>query len=197
MFYIKVKTKYSIIEFHNNWLGIESVIVNGQIVSKQRAKLGSNHYFTVFEKGHVIPYILTTRWDHSGSFGKYYLDLKRDGKLVKENIRIKFGTKNTKEENKFKEDGIKCLNAYEISQAIQAFEKALLYSKNDPEIFFHLACCYSIEEQVEKGFECIKKAVELNLLDLEMILNHEMLAFLRIQESFEEFLNSNFTEYEI
>ena len=201
MFYKKIKTKYSTIEFHTNWLGVESVIISGQIVSKKKSTLksilGTSHYFTVLEEGHVIPYILTTKWDHSGSYGKYYLDLRRNGKLIKENVHVRFNSKPKQDNNEFKQLGIKYINEYDIKQAIISFEKALHFDNEDPEIYFHLACCYSIEEQTNKGFDCIRKAVEYKLNDIEMILNHEMLAFLRINDAFEDFLNSNFTKYEL
>ena len=166
MLYKKINTEFSIIEFHTNWLGVESIVVNGQIVSKKRASLGTSHYFTVFEQGHVVPYILTTKWDLSGSYGKYKLDLRRDGEIIKQNIHVKYNTKSKKDENEFKTIGLKHLNEYEIPEAIIALEKALNFSSKDPEIYFHLACCYSIKEKTEEGFECMKKAVELSLIHI-------------------------------
>ncbi len=44
MYYKKIKTEKNIIEFHNNWLGVETVIVNGQIVSKKTSLLGAHHH---------------------------------------------------------------------------------------------------------------------------------------------------------
>jgi len=193
MYYKKIKTDKSIIEFHNNWLGVETVIVNGQILSKKSSILGTNHYFTIFEEGKDIPYILTTKVN---AMSQVLIDLRRDGVIIKSDLVINFGTKEKTEQNDFKVAGIKLLKEYEIHEAINALNKGLEFDRNDPEIYFYLACCYSIEEQAIKGFECIKKAIENNLNDKEMILNHEMLAYLRIQEPFEEFLNSNFTKYD-
>ncbi|GAB5553176.1 MAG: hypothetical protein Sapg2KO_27670 [Saprospiraceae bacterium] len=192
MYYKKIRTDHALIEFHNNWLGMETVIVNGKIVSKKSSLAGTNHQFIILEEGKKVAYILTTKL---GVLGQVFIDLRRDGELIQENLLVKHGTKSSNEDNKFKAQGMKFLNDYDIPHAIEAFKKGLAFDKKDPEIYFYLACCASIEERADDGFEYIKKAVENNLHDREMILNHEMLAFLRLQDSFEEFLNSNFTAY--
>lgn len=173
---------------------METVIVNGKVVSKKSSFLGTSHYFIVTDKGRDIAFILTTKL---GPAGQVYFDLKKDGELIEENVLVNFGTKGKHEENAFKTKGIKLLHEYEIKLAIEALTKGLAFDKEDPEIYFYLACCYSIEENVEEGFECIKKAVAYNLNDKEMILNHEMLAYLRLQDGFEDFLNSDFQTYTI
>ena len=65
----------------------------------------------------------------------------------------------------------------------------------DPEIWFHLACAYSVLENIEDGFSCLKKAVENKLDNTEMILTHGMLAFLRIQDEFDDFLETSFSAF--
>jgi len=42
----------------------------------------------------------------------------------------------------------------------------------------------------------LKNAVENKLHDTSIIRNHEMLAFLRIQDGFEDFERSNFTKFD-
>ena len=79
----------------------------------------------------------------------------------------------------------------------EELHQALKIAPKDPEIYFHMACAYSVMENTEAGFEALQKAVEYGLPDTEMILNHDMLAFLRLQEAFEEVLNSGFTKYEL
>ncbi len=194
MYYKKIRTDHAVIEFHNNWLGMETVIVNGKEVSQKSSLLGTNHYFVVSDKGRDIAFTLTTKL---GPAGQVYFDLRKDGELIEENVLVNFGTKGKHEPNEFKTKGIQLLKEYEIKLAIEALKKGLAFDKKDPEIYFHLACCYSIEENAEEGFECIKQAVSLNLNDKEMILNHEMLAYLRLQDAFEDFLNSDFQTYTI
>lgn len=59
-----------------------------------------------------------------------------------------------------------------------------------------MACAYSVLERPWEGFEALKKAKELHLQDTEAILNHDMLAFLRMRDAFEGFLNSEFKAYD-
>lgn len=183
----KIKIGEVIIEIYNNWIGVQSIIINRETISKQFSFAGSEHYFTLLEDGVVIPYVLTTKRS-SKKGAQMLVDLKRDGKMIKENVLISFIT-NKKENNKHKLRGIKFLKAYEIVEAIGAFKHGLEFDRSDAEIYFYLACCYSIEEDATKGFECLKLAIEYNLKDIHLILHHDMLAYLRIQEEFKVFLD--------
>lgn len=193
MQYQKLTSGETIIEFHNNWQGEETVIVNGKIVSKKKSVWGTNHYFTVMEDGHQVRYILTTRVnDHM----KIMLDLSKNGELIQDDIPVKYGSKPAEPHNKAKKDGLSKLNEYDLEEALQDFEKALKINPKDPDIYFHMACAYSILERTPEGFECLKNAVTYGLPDTEMILNHDMLAYLRMDPVFEDFLNSGFSKYE-
>jgi Tfp pilus assembly protein PilF len=88
------------------------------------------------------------------------------------------------------------LKEYALEAAVVELNKAADVDPDDPEIYFHLACAYSVLEKTVEGFESLKKAVENRLPNTEMILNHDMLAFLRMHEAFEDFMKSNFTEYD-
>jgi len=194
-----IKIANNLIEIHNNWIGVQTVLVNGKIVSKKFSFLGTNHYFTILEDGNEIEYLITTKVNSKTQrlkSNQFLIDLRCEGGIIKENVLIEFGSEQKKENNKHKVIGIKFLREYEIKNAIKALKRGLSFDKNDPEIYFYLACCYSIEEKTKDGFECLKKAVENNLNDTEMILNHEMLAYIRIQDGFEDFLNSNFIKYD-
>jgi Flp pilus assembly protein TadD len=98
--------------------------------------------------------------------------------------------------NKLKKKGIEKLKEYDVGDAIEDLTKALDIDPDDPEIYFHLACAYSLQERTENAFESIKMAVEKRMQDTEMILNHDMLAYVRMHPAFEDFLNSNFTIYD-
>ena len=192
MQYKKISLGQLIIEFHNNWLGEETVIVNGQIVSKKSSVWGTNHHFKVLENGHLNRYILTTKVNEGL---QVVLDLSKNGRLIKEDIPVQFSTRGFKFGNKEKKKGMAALKDYELEKAVKHLNEALKQAPKDPEIHFHLACAYSILEEGEKGFNSLKSAVHYGLKDTEKILNHDMLAFLRIQDAFEDFLNSGFTEY--
>ncbi len=195
MYYKKLISGNTIIEFHNNWLGVETVIVNSGKVSEKSSVWGTSHYFSVIENGHTARYILTTKVN-SGL--QILIDLSKDGHLIQENVLITMGGKNKghKEENKSKKIAIQMLQEYDMEEALAHFKNALVNSPRDPAIYFHMACANSILERTQDGYECLKKAVEFGLPDREMILNHDMLAFLRIQDMFEDFYQSGFAEYD-
>ncbi len=189
MQYLKLKTERTIIEFHNNLLGVETVIANGIEVSKKSSILGVHHHFTVMEDGESVRYVLTSK---AGKDLQCYIDLKRNGILLHEDIRLKLGSKPI---NKSKIKGLKYLLDYDMEKALEHFEKAADIDKDDPTIYFHMACAYSNLEDADAGFFYLKKAVEYNFPDHELILSHDMLAFLRMHPAFESFKESGFTEY--
>ncbi len=193
MQYKKIKTDTITIEFHNNWLGQETVIVNGQVVSQKSSILGTHHPFTVMENGHPASYVLTTKVnDHL----QVFLDLRKNGKIIEEDIVLPYGNKPKLPKNKFKIDGIAKLKNYFIAEGIDDLNKALGITPEDPEIYFYLACGYSIEEKVLEGFESLRMAVKYHLHDREAIVSEDMLAFLRMHDEFENFLNSDFTQFD-
>ncbi len=194
MQYKKLTSKNTVIEFHNNWLGEETVIVGGQVVSKKSSIWGAHHYFNVMENGKEVRYILTTK---VGSNLQVLLDLRRNGEIVHEDVLVSFGSKPKIPENKAKKQGFIKLKEYDVKPALIEFEKALDLEPNDPEIYFHMACAYSNLEKTNEAFASLKKAVENGLQNHELILNHDMLAFIRMHDAFESFLNSGFSEYDI
>ncbi len=194
MQYKKITSGDTIIEFHNNWLGEETVIVQGQVVSRKSSILGTHHPFTLIEEGEKANYVLTTKLDMNM---QVLIDLRRNGKIVHENVIVSFGTMPRKPKNKAKKRGIAKLQEYDIEGAIEELKNALNIDAEDPEIYFHLACAYSIQENPKESFENLKIAVAYKLQDTESILNHDMLAYTRMHKAFEGFLNSNFSEYDI
>lgn len=198
MHYQKIIIGKTFIEFHNNWLGEESVVVNGQVVSKKASVWGAQHYFTVIENGHTIRYILTSKADPTH---QVYLDLRRNGELIKRNIPVPTrggGTtrKRRPRNNPSKHEGLAKLKEYELDEAVEALIKAAEIDPQDSEVYFHLACAYSVLEKTKEGYDALRKAKELGLKDDDTILKHDMLAYLRIQDAFEDFLNSGFTAYD-
>ncbi|AEE48785.1 hypothetical protein [Haliscomenobacter hydrossis] len=193
MQYQKINSGDTVIEFHNNWLGEETVIVKGQVVSKKSSILGIDHKFSVQEKGKEVRFILTTKVDANM---QVLLDLRRNGKKVVEDLPVKWGWMPKTPKNLPKQQGIQKLMAYKLEEALVDFKEALKENDEDPEIYFHLACAYSVLERTQDGFEALRKAVEHNLPNTEMILNHDMLAFLRLHDAFEDFFASGFKKYD-
>ncbi len=95
-------------------------------------------------------------------------------------------------ENPFKKTGISKYKDYDLEGAIEDFNKGLELDPADMALHFNLACAYSLTEKPDKSFHHISKAVENGFKDFEKIKTHDDLAFLRIQDGFEEFEKNGF-----
>ena len=189
MQYKKVILGDTIIEFHNSWLGEETVIVNGQLASRKSSILGTDHLFQVEEDGEIARYVLTTR---VGDLVHVLFDIKRNGKYIKTDVRVPFTIGTTRTQNKQKKQGLHLLLQYDLDAALEQFREALDIDPDDPEIYFHMACAYSVQEKAKEGFEALGRAANLNLPDKEMIFRHDMLPYLRMHAAFESFVESGF-----
>ncbi len=190
MQYLKLRSGKIIIELHNNWLGEETVIVGGQIVSKKSSVYGVHHFFTVQEDGKPVNFVLTTKI--LDSLMNVAVDVTRNGNIIHENVKLPYGSKPKSASHELKSLGLSKLKNYDMPEAMEAFMAAKELDPDDAEVYFHLACVYSNMEDIKNGYESLKKAVELGLSNQESILNHDMLAFLRIQSEFEEFQSSGY-----
>jgi tetratricopeptide (TPR) repeat protein len=188
---MKIEQENHLIECHNSWTGAETVYLNGQMVSSKSSILGTSHYFETIEAGTTIRYILTSKIGHNL---RVKLDLIRNGVLVQENITLEWGSS---PETEHKRKGILKLKQYDLKEALSEFRKAEKINPKDPEVYFHMACVYSLMENTRNGFDALKKSVETSLLNQEDILTHDMLAFLRIQPEFKAFHESGFTAYHL
>jgi tetratricopeptide (TPR) repeat protein len=94
--------------------------------------------------------------------------------------------------NPYKESGIKKYKNFDLQDAIEDFEKGLAIAPNDVALHFNIACAYSLTEQKTKSYNHLAKAVSLGLKDVDKILQHDDLAYIRIQPEFEEFRKSGF-----
>jgi len=70
---------------------------------------------------------------------------------------------------------------------------ALKQAPQDAAIHFNLACSYSIMENKEESFYHLSKAVEHGFKDVERFKTHEALAYLRIQDNWEDFVAQGYT----
>ncbi|MEM1121970.1 MAG: arginine deiminase family protein [Bacteroidota bacterium] len=222
MYYKKLVVSNTVIEFHNSWSGVETVTANGQTVSQKSSIHGTNHYFTLAENRQHVRYVLTSKVDR---MGQVYLDLRRNGRLVYKNVLLQKGSRKSdfgpmidfggrrgsrqgsprvnrprnpyiRKENKAKKSGVVKMKDYQLEEALTDFLEAQKVDAKDPEIYFHLACIYSVLEKTKEGFEAIKNAKKHGFTDEDAFLNHDMLAYLRIHPAFEDFVESGYTEYD-
>lgn len=94
--------------------------------------------------------------------------------------------------NPYKKSGMAKYKEYDYNGAIEDFEKSLAVDNSDVATHFNIACSYSIMENKDKAFYHLSKAVEFGFSDFEKIKTHDALAYLRIQDEFETFVQNNY-----
>jgi len=94
--------------------------------------------------------------------------------------------------NPHKAKGVAKFKEYDYDGAIEDFKKALEIEPEDIATHFNIACAYSINEEPEKAFHHLDRAVANGFTDFQRIKKHDKLAFLRIQDEFEEFKANGF-----
>ncbi len=91
-------------------------------------------------------------------------------------------------ENPYKKNGFKKYKEYDIEGAIDDLEEALKIDPNDKEIYFKLACGYSLMEEPEEALNYLHHAIhELGYKDFEKIESIDDLAYLRISPVFQAY----------
>jgi TM2 domain-containing membrane protein YozV len=94
--------------------------------------------------------------------------------------------------HELKKQGIEKYKDYDYNGAIELFKQALLIDPKDISIHFNLACTYSLNENAERGFYHLDQAVSMGFNDFKRIKDHDALAFLRIQNQFDDFERNGF-----
>ena len=186
MQYKKIISGNTVIEYFLPCFGKEIVLVNGRVLSKKRAFWGVDHRFKVIENGKEVRFYLSNKPEHG-------LELRRNGQLEQKNLPTEYLYRPF---NRIKLKGVQHLEAFKLKSALLYFQDALKIDKKDPDIYFYMACTFSLLEQAKNGFEALARAVEYKLYDPDLILTHDMLAFLRTHDAFEGFLNSGFKTFD-
>jgi len=88
--------------------------------------------------------------------------------------------------------GLRYFKDFEYDRAIIAFERALEKNPSDVASHFNVACSYSCEEDADKAFYHLDRAVALGFSDFERVRTHDSLAFLRVQSRYEAFEANGF-----
>lgn len=101
-------------------------------------------------------------------------------------------TKNKVANNPHKTTGIAKFKQYDFKGAKNSFKKALTIQYDDIATHFNLACCYSMEEDIDKSLFHLSKSVELGFKDFDRIHKHDSLAFLRAHDEFIEFSDNGY-----
>ncbi|HEY3387024.1 MAG TPA: NINE protein [Saprospiraceae bacterium] len=95
-------------------------------------------------------------------------------------------------QNPFKVNGIKKYKEFDLEGAIDDFKKGLEIHPRDISLHFNLACAYSLTEQVDKAYAHLDRAVSLGFTDFDKIKTHDDLAYVRIQDRFDDFQKNGY-----
>lgn len=106
--------------------------------------------------------------------------------------RPEIPAQSTAQPNPYKTSGIKKYKEFDYDGAIADFQKALEIDEKDVAVHFNIACAYSLNENVDKAFYHLDRAVALGFNDFKRIKEHDALAYIRIQDQFEEFEQNGF-----
>ena len=91
-----------------------------------------------------------------------------------------------------RERGVHYFRDYDYASAIENFQKALAKNAQDVASHFNIACAYSVEEEADRAFYHLDRAVALGFDDFERIRTHDSLAYLRVQRGYPQFARNNF-----
>ena len=94
--------------------------------------------------------------------------------------------------NPYKVTGIKKYKDFDLEGAIEDFVKGLEIHPRDISLHFNLACAYSLTEQVDKAYAHLDRAVSLGFNDFEKIKTHDDLAYVRIQDRWDDFQKNGY-----
>ncbi|HKK75556.1 MAG TPA: NINE protein [Saprospiraceae bacterium] len=94
--------------------------------------------------------------------------------------------------NPYKTSGVEKYREYDYDGAIKDFQKALEINERDVATHFNIACAYSLNENTQKAFYHLDRAVDLGFNDFSKIKEHDAFAYLRIQDGFVEFEENGF-----
>ena len=191
MHYIEYKHGSTHIEFFNSIGGKETIYVNGQIVSQRTTIMGYNHRFEVIEDGEPARYVLRTKM---GGPTLAQIDLIRNREYLLKNEIVPYGTRGEKDDKKLKE-GLKLLRMFDLEGAKESFKHAIDADPQNPKIYFYLACVYSLLENKSEAFRLLQQALDQGLVDRELIIEEDALAYIRIQEEFDGFCIKNKIEW--
>ena len=95
-------------------------------------------------------------------------------------------------QNPYKVNGIKKYKEFDLEGAIEDFKKGLEIHPKDISLHFNLACAYSLTEQVDKAYAHLDRAVSLGFNDFDKIKTHDDLAYVRIQDRFDDFQKNGY-----
>jgi TM2 domain-containing membrane protein YozV len=167
-------------------IGIPITFILGVIQGVKLINMTDQSFDKMYNKGYAAPYKGPLETRRSQQMERYEQVSDRQP-----SFRKPTPTASTKS-NPYKNSGIKKYKDFDLADAIADFSKGLEISPNDLALHFNIACAYSLTENKAKAYHHLSRAVSLGLKDVERILSHDDLAYVRIQPEFDNFRSSGF-----
>ena len=105
---------------------------------------------------------------------------RKGGKRVKKTQPTNYN----KRENPYKKNGFKKYAESDLEGAIEDLEEALNINAKDKDIYFKLACAYSLMEKPKVSLGYLNEAIQYGYKDFDTISKIDDLAYLRISPEF-------------
>lgn len=175
----------NIIVYSMSAFGPQIVEVNGQVVfKKNQNKYPNTFLLTVVsdsDQGNQVR--LVSKMDDDS--GDILLDLFHGEIQLASNTPLASG----KFHNKPKNEGISQLKKYALDEAFSSLRDGLALVPLDAEIYFHLACIYSLQENAPDAIASLDSAFAYGYTDIQAVKTHDHLAYLRIQDAYDMWLS--------
>jgi TM2 domain-containing membrane protein YozV len=170
-------------------IGIPITLILGVIHGVKLINMTDQAFDKMYNKGYAAPSKGPLETRRSQQMERY--EQVSDSAQRQPSFRKPSPTASAKS-NPYKNSGIKKYKDFDLADAIADFSKGLEISPNDLALHFNIACAYSLTENKSKAYHHLSKAVSLGLKDVERILSHDDLAYVRIQPEFDTFRSSGF-----
>lgn len=185
MWYHKFDIDNNVIVYSMSAFGPQIIEVNGKIIArKNQNKFPNTFILDIISNNEVCNQLrLVSKMDDNA--GEILLDIYNNDNPIESNVKLQGG----KFRNKFKIEGISKLKDFDLNQALTSLKKGLTIVPYDSEIYFNLACVYSLQENIKDGVQSLELAIKYGFTDVNEIQTNDKLAYLRIQDEYEELLN--------
>jgi len=115
----------------------------------------------------------------------------RDATLQREQYKYNRDTRSNRS-NPFRKSADQKFKDYDLEAALDDYKKSEEISKPDKQMYFNMACIYSLLEKPDLSLIHLEKAMDLGYKDVEKIKTADELAYLRIQPEYQAFIDNGY-----
>ncbi|MCP4214466.1 MAG: tetratricopeptide repeat protein [bacterium] len=79
---------------------------------------------------------------------------------------------------------------WRYEEAITVLEKSLEIKADNPETYYYLACCHSLQKDKEKALQYLRKSIDVGFKNLAHIEKDKDLDFIRDEKEYKEIITT-------